>query len=278
MAKKKRISFQPFLRKSERGYTEGFFKVYLRINFNGESNKLSEALFDGRSLHWTEEDIDKWYRGDYTGSYKGEAIELRQSLVFYEGVIRHEYEKDPDLFKLKGLSHIIRYYQQNVLREIQHQIRYYFAVSNEDWDYQAKLSELAMGKDFVKAVALSKSKMTPVTSDLITLYYLLHLYAETNFNHSFDFHLGHTLYAFTIQSGVSHFSAFVDNFLNQNEKQLGFDWLARETGTDREFQQKVLPLLNLFPLEESRADRYKYLFREHVSLYAEKTYQVHYSI
>lgn len=266
MAKKKKISFQPYLRKSERGYKDGFFKVYLRVNFNAESNMFSDALFDGRSLYWTEEDLEKWNQGDYTGSYKGEAIELQQSLTFYEGVIRYEYEKNPDLFRLKGLGKTVSIYRRNVLLAAQSRIRYYFAVLGENFDSTSSLSELAAGRKFIEFLSTNKAKFSSVDSDLLSLYTLLYLYSDAYFNHNYDFHLGFTLYEFIVREGITNFNRFVDNYLTRNEEALDFLRLDDEMNSNPFFQQECLPIMNLFPPQKERGDRYKYLFKEYVRL------------
>ena len=210
--------------------------------------------------------MEKWNQGDYSGSYKGEAIELQQSLTFYEGVIRYEYEKDPDLFGLKGLSKTVSIYRRNVLLAAQGRIRYYFAVLGEDLDSSSKLSELAAGKKFVEFLSINKAKFGAVDSDLLSLYTLLYLYSDTNFNLNYDFHLGFTLYEFIVREGVAHFNRFVDNYLSRNEEALDFQRLDNKMGSDPFFQQECLPIMNLFPPQKERGDRYKYLFKEYVRL------------
>ncbi|MCB0652173.1 MAG: hypothetical protein KDC85_12930 [Saprospiraceae bacterium] len=262
-SKQKKISFSLFLNETLTPKKGGFYPVYLRITFKRQNTKIPDVLLNDHTLYWRKEDFEKFQKGDYSGSYRGEAQMVKESIEFYENIIRFEDAQDPENYSVSGLAERARFYRQNFSESLKKQIQYLFnleakSIKREGIEIKPLNFFTLEGNIGKVENHLSESlKRLIETYSLVTVYLLF----AHNFNEDDEF--SGTLYHWTIKNGVKNFSFFLDDYFGSRKKI--DDSLLKNYFTERSSELKTIgKSLSVMPPDKNHKQLYLSVLSNHL--------------
>lgn len=238
--KQKKVTFKLFLNKSLTPQNEKYYPVYFRITYNRQNTKISDVLFNDHTLFWSEEELDAFERGFYSGKTRQVAEMVKESMTFYEDVIRYEAEKAGEDYSVIGLAERAKFYRNSFLDSFNDQVSYFAKM-------EACVNDGASISALITTVRGHNSVLSTSFIRMQELSILLQLYLMPYYNLNLsDSFFTSSIYYWEMKAGMAEFKDFLARYFS-NQASIDPSHLEERFQHNTPESRYLKPLYNSFP-------------------------------
>ena len=211
--KQKKVTFKLFLNKNLTPQKEKYYPVYFRITYNRQNTKIPDVLVNDHTLYWSEEDLDAFERGFYSDKTREVANLVKESMQFYEDIIRYEAKKVGEDYSVIGLAERARFYRQSFRESFEEQLSYLAKMEEHILQQDDGASRDRGNSGLIKNIEKYKAKLSASFMRMQELSLLIDLYSMPQYNLKYaDSFFADTIYYWEMKTGKEEFKDFVDRY------------------------------------------------------------------
>lgn len=216
--KQKKVTFKLFLNKSLTPQNEVYYPVYFRITYNRQNTKIPDVLINDHTLYWSDEDLDAFERGFYSDKTREVVDLVKESMHFYEDIIRYEAKKNSEDYSVIGLAERARFYRQSFRGSFEKQLSYCTKMEAQVIRANATTTGNQSLNDLVSNIYKFRNEMSAPLMRMQELAILLDLYSMPQYNLMFtDSFFADTVYYWELKTGIKEFEGFINNYFGDKQ-------------------------------------------------------------
>lgn len=262
--KQKKVTFKLFLNKNLTPQNEKYYPVYFRITYNRQNTKIPDVLVNDHTLYWSEEDLDAFERGFYSDKTREVADMVKESMQFYEDIIRYEAKKVGEEYSVIGLAERARFYRQSFRKSFEEQLSYLAKMEVHVLQQGNKANGKRDKGSLLQNIAKQKSKLSASFIRMQELAILIDLYSMPQYNLKYtDSFFADTIYYWEMKTGMEAFEDFISRYFG-NKMEIDEHYLEERFKHDTPERRHLQPLYNHFPPQSDHKTLYINILSTHL--------------
>lgn len=262
--KRKKVTFKLFLNKALTPQKERY-PVYFRITYNRQNTKIPDVLMNEHTLYWSQDDLDAFERGYYSEKTSQATDMVKQSMQFYEDIIRYEAKKYGDNYSIKGLADRARFFRKSFSESFEKQLSYLLDMENcLNRTAEKKMDSIHLSH-LHSVIEEKKEQLSRTFLRMLETSILLDLYAMPYYNQQYSYSfLADSIYHWTLNGGLQEFKDFVHRFFT-DKSGLDESFLEERLSRNTPEQRYLKPLLQSTPPDSQLKEVYVGLLEQHLA-------------
>jgi hypothetical protein len=269
--KQKKVTFKLFLNKNLTPQNEKYYPVYFRITYNRQNTKIPDVLVNDHTLYWSEEDLDAFERGFYSDKTREVADMVKESIQFYEDIIRYEARKVGEDYSVIGLAERARFYRQSFRKGFEEQLSYLAKMEVHILQQKGGTNGNQSNAGLIENIKKHKTKLSASFIRMQELSILIDLYSMPQYNLKYaDSFFADTIYYWEMKTGMAEFEDFIDRYFG-DKVEIDEQYLDDRFQHDTPERRHLRPLLVNLPPSQNYKDLYANMIATHLqSILAER--------
>jgi hypothetical protein len=269
--KQKKVTFRLFLNKTLSPKNEIYYPVYFRITFNRQNTKIPDVLFNDHTLYWSKEELEAFENGFYSEKTRVVVDQVKQSMQFYEDVIRYEVQKNEEDYSIIGLAERARFYRQSFRNTFEEKLAYLKSMEvNIVRDPSSKGEAVSNFLGFPDEIEKHKDKLSKTFQRMQELATLLDLYGMPYYNEKLsNSFFADTVYYWEIKTGMREFQDFLLRYFD-GKRDINEDYLNDRFENETPEHRYLLPIYRSLPPTADYKDLYFSLIKGHLQFLLHK--------
>jgi hypothetical protein len=262
--KQKKVTFKLFLNKNLTPQNEKYYPVYFRITYNRQNTKIPDVLVNDHTLYWSEEDLDAFERGFYSDKTREVADMVKESMQFYEDIIRYEAKKGGEEYSVIGLAERARFYRQSFRKSFEEQLSYLVKMEAHVLQQGDKVAGKGGIGKLLQGIEEHKTKLSSSFTRMQELAILIDLYSMPQYNLKYtDSFFADTIYYWEMKTGMAEFEEFINRYFG-SKAEIDEHYLEERFKHDTPERRHLQLLYNHFPPQSDHKTLYINIVSTHL--------------